>query len=131
MPVLRRERPAISRERRRVAHMRNGWFEGLAVKMLGHHEAGEAFEHRHFDELAFACAFAMEERGQHRIDRVHARHLVGEERRASAACRDCRPLAATDPPHRRRLHEIVERLAACIRPIRAVTHAMNIDDTRD
>src|SRR6202789_3107761 len=54
MPVLAFERPPVVGERGRVADMGNRRHEGFAIEVLGHHEAGEALEHRHFDELAFA-----------------------------------------------------------------------------
>ena len=64
-PSLVAQRPCGRlRVLRRVADMANRRLEGLAVKMLGHQEAGEAFEHRHFDELAFAGALAVVKRGE-------------------------------------------------------------------
>ena len=59
MPVLRLQRPTVVGKGRRVADMADMRLEGRAIKVLGQQEAGEAFEHGDFDELAFARSLAM------------------------------------------------------------------------
>jgi hypothetical protein len=49
--------------------------------VLGHDERHQALEHRHFDFLAFARAFAMEEGGEHRIHHGEGGRLVGHDGR--------------------------------------------------
>ncbi|MNN21609.1 hypothetical protein D3C81_1349380 [compost metagenome] len=69
LAVLVEQPPIASRAGRRV--------EGQAAHVVAEDEGGHGLEHRDVDALPLAAAFAVEQRGAHRIHRAHADDAVG------------------------------------------------------
>src|SRR5258706_13574529 len=66
--VTCRVRIAVLGEQAWIAHRPERGLEGHATPAIGEYELGQRFEHRDFDRLAAASAFAVEEGGS---DRIH------------------------------------------------------------
>ena len=126
MAVRGAMRAAVGRQHSRIAGRPQRRLERQPAQMLGHHEGGHGFEHRHLDRLALAGALALQQRRHHRIDHGQADRLVADQGRDKprlAAGRLFQRDKAARP-----LDDVVKSGAVGERPILTVAMRRAIDE---
>ena len=75
---------AIGRQQPRIAGRPDRRIETAAGHVIAEHESRHGLEHRDFDRLSFAGAFAVEQRGEDGVQRIEPDDAVGHRRRRIA-----------------------------------------------
>ena len=102
--------------------------EGASSHVIAEDELRERLEHGQLHRLPFACAPALQERGEDRVDGIHAhdaiRHVDRHERRLAGLAAEERWKSADA------LDEIVVGRLACIRARAPIAEKAHVDDAR-